>query len=335
MKITEIKRTRGNEQGVEAKEVEPRNKELEDDDSEPVYCQWSLYPGGVYTPTPKMHFKKSLKPGYYYPYSDRTGIHLQNVDVVLDGLVDFGKGISEKIVNEIDLFWKAEKKFRKINEAIKILYKRGILLYGPPGCGKSSLIAILMRDIIGRNGVAIEFTNYSETAAAISVIRQIQPDTKILVVMEDLDTIIRRGETDILKMLDGVDTTFDSILFLATSNYIEKIPSRILRPSRFDLKIKLDFPDVDLRRRYLEDLLKAAGGSRKFNLARAVADSDGFSFADLKELFISACIFEYDYEACLASLQESLGIMRDNQSSIDSGEKLRAAVHMLAVKMTE
>jgi energy-coupling factor transporter ATP-binding protein EcfA2 len=307
-----------------------------DDEPEPVYAQWSLSPGGVYTPVPKMDFKKHLKPGYYYAYSDMQGLHLQLVDVVLDGLVDFEGGVSEKIVNEIDLFWKSEKKFRKINEAVKVLYKRGLLLYGPPGCGKSSLIAIVMKDVIKRGGVALEFTGYENTSAAIQAIRQIQPDTKILVVMEDLDTLVRRGEVDILKMLDGVDTTFDSVLFLATSNYIEKIPARMLRPSRFDLKIQLDFPSSDLRRRYLEDLLKAAGTSgRKFNLAKAVADTDGFSFADLKELFISACVFEYDYDACLASLQESLGMMKASQKNLDTAEKLRAAVGMMAAKIVE
>jgi energy-coupling factor transporter ATP-binding protein EcfA2 len=330
MKITELKDKRDME-----RDPRPEPEDIESqEDAEPVYCQWSLSPGGVYTPVPKMHFKKNLKPGYYYPFSDMQGLHLQSVDVVLDGLVDFGKGVSERIVNEIDLFWKSEKKFRKINEAIKVLYKRGIFLYGPPGCGKSSLISIVMRDIVKRNGVAIEFTGYDNTSAAISVIRQIQPDTKILVVMEDLDTLVRRGETDILKMLDGVDTTFDSVLFLATSNYIEKIPSRILRPSRFDLKIKLDFPDADLRRRYLEDLLKAAG-TRKFNLAKAVADTEGFSFADLKELFISSCVFEYNYDACLEALQESLGMMKANQSNMEHAERLRAAVHLVAAKMSE
>lgn len=335
MKITEIKRRRQEEENM-PKAAEPSEREEENEESEPMYVQWGLSAGGVYTPAPKMRFQKNLKPGYYFPYSDMTGLHLQSVDVVLDGLVDFGKGASEQIVDEIDDFWKSEPKFRKINQKVKALYKRGIFLYGPPGCGKSSLISIVMKDIIERDGVAIEFTDYETVTAMIQIIRQIQPKTKILVIMEDLDTLIRRSETGILKMLDGVDTTFDSVIFLATSNYMEKIPARILRPSRFDTKIKLNFPDEDLRKRYLEDLMKALPSTpKKFSLAQATADTEGFSFADLKELFISACVFERPYQPSLDALKESLGLLRQNQERIDQVGKLQSAMQMLAVKMAE
>lgn len=295
----------------------------------PRYVQWD-YKGGVYTPMPSLNLRKKLAPGYYYPFKDQFGqTHLEQIDVRLDGLVDFGKGVSKRVTDEIDLFWKAEPRFREINKTVKVLYKRGILMYGPPGCGKSSLIAVIMRDIVAQGGIALHFVGSSFTTDVVKTIREIQPDTKILIVMEDIDGhISQRGEEDLLNMLDGVDTVLDRLIFLATSNYFSRLSPRLLRPSRFDLKIELDYPDADLRKRYLQDLLKANGVKSPIDLKRSVDDTEGFSFADLKELFISTCIFGYEYGGCVEDLRNAL------HTEESEGERKSDAVEKLTYEMS-
>ncbi len=272
------------------------------------YIEWNHDPiRGVYTPVGELFFTKVVEPGYYFPFIDMAGLHLSKMNVKLDGLVNFDDGANKEIVNEIDAFWKAEKKFREINKSIKVLYKRGILMYGPPGCGKSSLIAMIMKDVVERNGIALAFNGSQPTTALIHAIRAIQPETKIVIVMEDIDGYIQQhGEEDLLNMLDGIDTVLDNVLFLATSNYANRLSPRLLRPSRFDLKIRLDYPSASLRRQYLEGLFSANGVTRTPNINRCVKDTEGFSFADLKELFISACVFGRKYENCVESLRNAL-----------------------------
>ncbi len=309
----------------------PESPSDEEESSEPKvrqFVQWDVQ-GRNSIPMPQLNLKKTLEPGYYQPHATQSGVYLEKMDVRLDGLVDFGDGVAAEVVDQIDRFWKAEPKFRHINKSIKVLYKRGMLLYGPPGCGKSSMISIVMRDIIKQGGIALAYAGTSMTTHFIRIIREIQPDMKILVVIEDLDGIVRGGEEDLLNMLDGVDTVLDSVIFLATTNYFHNLSTRLLRPSRFDLKIEMGYPSPSLRKRYLQDLLKSQNGKSKINLEKAVKDTDKFSFADLKELFISTCVFEYKYDDCLDSLKRALYSEESKNSNKFREQQIRATTQMM------
>lgn len=296
--------------------------EIEDESEGPTeYCQYNYdAKSQVYIPMGEVNLKKELCPGYYNAYFTQEGPRIRRIETHLDGLVTFGSGVAERIVDEIDQFWKAEAQFREINKNVKVLYKRGILMYGPPGCGKSSMISIIMHDVVKRGGIALRFNGSETTTEFVKIIRQIQPNTKILIVLEDIDGYIdRRGEEDILNMLDGVDTVLDNILFIATSNYVHELSQRMLRPSRFDLKIELDYPQAAMRKKYLEELYKSNGLKGKPNLAKSVKDTEGFSFADLKELFISTCVFGRDHDSSVKSLRQAL-----NSEEIMKAKKKRS-----------
>lgn len=299
----------------------------EDDryEHEPQYVQWNYDPAsGVYTPLPKINLKKKLEPGYYNPMFTQQGPRLERIDTRLDGLIGFDSGVTKQIIDEIDSFWDSESKFREVNKVIKVLYKRGILMYGPPGCGKSSMIAMVMSDIVKRGGCGLQFNGSRITSEFIKIIRDIQPTTKIMVVLEDIDDFIdNHGEADILNMLDGVDTALDNVLFLATSNYYEKLSPRLLRPSRFDLKVELTFPQPEMRAKYLESLCTSNGIQKFKNLKKAVSDTDGLSFADLKELFISVCVFNRDYDACLKSLVSTKHVENSHGNTFKKDELVK------------
>jgi len=129
--------------------------------------------------------------------------------------------------------------------------------------------------------------------------------------MEDLDAILeRRSESIVLNILDGVDK-IDKIVFLATTNYPERLGPRIVnRPSRFDKRIKIGNPNDSARKMYLEHLVQR-DGERITDIDKWVTDTKGFSLAHLKELFVAVTIIGDTYDVALTILKS----MRENISS--------------------
>ena len=281
-----------------------------------TYSQWSSSDGIHFLPTSVT--VGSLPPGVYdIRISQTNGLYFEQIPVLTTGLIRFPETNSEKIVHEISKFWERENIFREY----KLTYKRGIMLYGPPGSGKTSAVQLVMRDVIERGGVVINFTNPSTFIAGIRKFREIQPDTPIVVLMEDIDSILENtSESDVLNVLDGINQ-IEKVVFLATTNYPERLGDRIInRPSRFDKRFKIGHPNPESRKLYLEFVM---GGHDKIKelgheIDKWVEDTDGFSLAHLKELFIAVVILGDNYDDAI----ETLTAMREeNLSSKDDDTK--------------
>jgi len=144
-------------------------------------------------------------------------------------LMIFPDSRSKIVINEIKSFWGKEKKFREYG----ISYKRGILLWGPAGSGKSCTLQLVTQDVVERGGVCLNFDSPNLFKIGMRLLRKIQKDTPVVVLMEDIESILRSyNESEILNILDGIED-MDKVLFLATTNYPEELGSRIInRPSR-------------------------------------------------------------------------------------------------------
>ena len=295
-----------------------RDSDFADANDEKIttYNQWSTSDGVHFLPTSTTI--KTLVPGVYdIKSSQANGIYFEKIPVITTGIIRFPETNLEKIVIEIQKFWEREDIFREY----KLTYKRGLMLYGPPGSGKTSALQLVMRDVIDRGGVVINFANASVFLAGIRKFREIQPDTPIVVLMEDIDSILENNsETEVLNVLDGVNQ-IDKAVFLATTNYPESLGDRIInRPSRFDKRFKIGHPNPESRRMYLQFVM---GGSEKvenlnIDIERWVEDTDGFSLAHLKELFVAVVILGDNYEDAV----ETLTAMREeNLSSKDDDGK--------------
>jgi SpoVK/Ycf46/Vps4 family AAA+-type ATPase len=273
------------------------------------FYQWNIQ-GGNFHPIGELHLAETIAPGYYSCERSMEGIYLAPLDIVLDGLINFNGGLADELMENVRKFWEAKPKFDKIKESIKLLYKRGFLLFGPPGCGKTSLVTLVVKDVIEHNGVAIVFDGVSLTTELIKAIRDINPTQRIVVIIEDLDAWCRRDEEGVLDMLDGAGTSFENIIFLATSNYANKIPKRMLRPSRFDFKLEMGYPSLDTRKQYLTNLFNSMNFDNKAVVNSVIEkmsnDTDQFSFADLKELFVSVALFGFEYDRILADIKDAL-----------------------------
>ena len=275
------------------------------------YCQWSTSDGVRFAPSSKT--ANQLTPGVYdICHNSAVGLYFEKIQILTTGLIQFPETNSDKVVAEIKNFWEKESVFKKFN----LNYKRGIILYGPPGSGKSSTIQFIMRDVVDRDGVVIKFTAPNLFLEGIRKFREIQPNTPIVVLMEDIDSIIEiYCESEVLNILDGVNQ-IDKVVFLATTNYPEKLGARIInRPSRFDKRFKINHPNAESRRIYLEFIIgKETLDFADIDLDKWVRDTEDFSLAHLKELFTAVVILGDSYEESL----DSLNLMR--QETPDSSE---------------
>jgi SpoVK/Ycf46/Vps4 family AAA+-type ATPase len=159
--------------------------------------------------------------------------------------------------------------------------------------------------VIERGGVCFKFSNPELFCEGIRVFREVQPTTEVVVLMEDIDSIIEgNGESEVLNLLDGVDQV-EKVVYLATTNYPERLGARILnRPSRFDKRFKMGHPKKMSRRIYFEHLISDKEiAEYSIDLDRWVKDTDGMSIAHLKELFIAVCIFGNDYKEATKTLR--------------------------------
>lgn len=268
------------------------------------FNQWTTGDEKIFFPAAKTASK--LIPGVYeIKHSNVSGIFFEKVPVKTEGLLRFPQTNSDKVLEEIKNFWKKEKIFKEYD----ICYKRGIVLWGPPGGGKTSLLQLIMHDVVERQGIVIKFCSPSLFVEGMRIFREVQPDSPVVVLMEDIDSILDiYNESEVLNVLDGIDN-MKKIVFLSTTNYPERLGARILnRPSRFDKHFKIGYPNDESRMIYLKHLI-GEKNLTKIDLDKWVRDTVDFTIAHLKELFIAVIILKDDYEEAienLKSMQESI-----------------------------
>ena len=278
--------------------------------------QWRLDPdAGAYYPSSKTNRK--LPAGYYELNADSNGrIFFKPVPARDDTLLRFPDSAAKTVIDGITDFWDREETFREYG----LPFKRGILLYGPAGMGKTSTLQIIAREVISKGGLVLNY-HHNLFSYGYRALRAIQPGTPLVVFIEDIelyenqDTIGNANTTSaFLNMLDGAEN-IDRVVFLATTNHPERLSARIInRPSRFDVTIEVPYPDKEMRTIYLSSL----GGD--IDTGRYARDTEGMSFAHIKELFISTVILGNGYDETLARLKAmSLAFHRPSDQPSASG----------------
>jgi hypothetical protein len=242
--------------------------------------------------------KDMLPAGLYVcKYSNQSGPFLVKQPIHIDDLVRLPDNASQEVISEVQYFSTLSEKF----EQFGFLYKRGFMLWGPPGSGKTSTIQLLIELFVKNlDGVAIQVQNPEIAADCIRLFRTIEPKRQILAIMEDLDALVREyGENAFLSLLDGENQT-NNVVFVATTNYPERLDKRFVdRPSRFDTIKYVGMPSADARRCYLETKIPELSEKQ---IEVMVEASEGYSVAHLKELVVLTQCFEYSIESAVARL---------------------------------
>lgn len=264
-----------------------------DSDEPNHYKQYMVRDGRKYTP---IGATKRIMPPDLYQVRFSEYIYAERLNYSDSEIIRFADSVSEKIIEEFDIFWSKKDAYLKRGEH----HKRGFLLWGPPGGGKTCLVTTLLQDFIKKDkGVVFLFT--SHLALFLEMFREVEPDRKIMVVMEDIDQWFdNHNEQEILQFLDGEVPLVNTIL-LATTNYPEKLPDRVInRPSRFDRVTLIENPKEEHRKIYL----KKKSSFNKKRIEKVAKDTDGYSFAHIKELILAVEVYGADYDETLERLNE-------------------------------
>jgi ATP-dependent 26S proteasome regulatory subunit len=207
--------------------------------------------------------------------------------------------MTNMVLEEAERFWNNESRYRKHN----LLYKRGIILFGPPGSGKTVTIKLLMQKLVNRGGIIIVVQNVPLAAMCLKAVKRIEPTRNMICIFEDIDEILHaNGESHVLSMLDG-EHNVDRVMNIATTNYPERLGARIInRPSRFDRRVFIDMPGPEAREYYLQ---KATGGTLSPDeLVRWVRDTNEMSIAHLRELVAAVYCLDQPYDEVVQRLSD-------------------------------
>lgn len=245
-----------------------------------------------------------LEPGLYRIDADELGLAFILQRQVTDNLIPLPDETSRTVIENITQFWASEARYRKHG----LLYKRGILLYGPPGSGKTVTLTLLGKELIAQGGVVVLFDNPGLVTMGLQAIRAIEPRRRMICIIEDIDEVINRFSTaSVTSLLDG-EAQVDGVVTIAATNHFDKLPAVITnRPSRFDECIYVGMPSLASRVAWLET--KRSEEFPGAEIQRWAVDTEGFSVAHLKELYIAVICLGHPYARTLTRLRKMLGLM--------------------------
>jgi hypothetical protein len=245
--------------------------------------QYSLYGPGY---KPVTSTVSTLPPGCYDITYDSNGIFVVPVPKPSGLLLELPEMRSSDVIKLIENFWASEKDYKEGNEFVigGALFKAGVMLYGPAGSGKSCTIKLVCNKLVEKGGTVF----YASCAPSpinqfLTEFATVEPNRKCIVILEDIDSLIQNyGEANYLEMLDSAKT-IDNVLFIATTNYPERLDPRIYnRPGRFSHVVKIGLPTERAREAYLKAILK-----NHKDVPEIVKGTNGFSIDHLSALINS------------------------------------------------
>lgn len=249
-----------------------------------------------------------LPPGMYYHVISDGEVYYRPVEDISDNLINLPGLPIQMLLEQIANFWSKTEQYHKYG----FMQKRGIILYGPPGCGKTSIISILKEQLI-REQDGVIFTNangFHDLIRGIEDFRKREPERPIMTIVEDLETQLESSngsntgssEKAALSLYDG-EHQFDRIVHIATTNKPDLLADRFIkRPGRFDLVIGIHPPTRETREAYLRAICKNALTLEQE--ADILDATEGLSLAYMREIAMTYLVLGIPLKETISRIKE-------------------------------
>jgi len=181
----------------------------------------------------------------------------------------------------------------------------GILLYGPPGCGKTLIAKVLASEseanMFSINGPEIMNKYYGETEAKLrDIFKEAKDNSPSIIFIDEIDAIAPKREeaygdvekrvvAQLLALMDGL-TDRGNVIVLGATNRPDSVDPALRRPGRFDREIEVSVPNVDGRLEILQIHTRGMPIAEDVELRRLAAELHGYTGADIKSLCREAAL---------------------------------------------
>jgi len=207
------------------------------------------------------------------------------------GMQELKRLLTEQVINPL----KHPEKFKKFNVSIP----NGIILYGPPGCGKSFITRKLGEELrynyvevkgsdlatpfihgaVGNIGKTFDMAKQSApTILCFNEISALVPDRR------NLHESSSHKEEETSEFLTQLEEAADNnVLVVGTTNFLERIYEAVIRPGRFDKKIYVPPPDFEARKEIFKLTLSGRPHDKNIDFDKLASMTEDCSCADIVE----------------------------------------------------
>ena len=181
----------------------------------------------------------------------------------------------------------------------------GILLYGPPGCGKTLLAKVLASEsdanMYSINGPEIMNKYYGETEAKLrDLFKEAKDNSPSIIFIDEIDAIAPKREevygdvekrvvAQLLALMDGI-TERGNVVVLGATNRPDSVDPALRRPGRFDREMEISVPNADGRLEILHIHTRGMPLGKDIELKSLASELHGYTGADIKSLCREAAI---------------------------------------------
>lgn len=208
-------------------------------------------------------------------------------------------------------------KFPEVFERLGVSAPRGVLLYGPPGCGKTLIARAIAHEADAKffvvSGPEIIHKHYGESEAHLrKIFEQASKQGPSIIFLDEIDAIApkrenaagdveRRVVAQLLTLMDGLKQR-ENVIVIAATNLPNSIDPALRRPGRFDREIEITIPDRSERLHILEIHTRGMPLEDDVDLLHLASITHGFVGADLEALCREAAM------VCLRKLLDKIDL---------------------------